>query len=97
MTEFFQTTHAAEALFDRYGIGSNNAIWRQALIDVTSRPRASLLLQIQPRNTTETHAVWMDSGDGTRIAVRVVYCPEMAMFLTALPPTETPRRRRHIV
>ena len=97
MTEFFQTTHAAEALFDRYGVVSNTTIWRQAFLDVTARPPASLLLQIQPRNGTETHAVWMDSGDGTRIAVRVVYCPDRALFITTLPAVETPRHRRSTV
>ena len=45
MTEFFQTTHAAEALFDRYGIGSNNAIWPQALI-VPSEDERQMLLQV---------------------------------------------------
>jgi hypothetical protein len=38
----------------------------------------------------------MVTGNGDRIAVRVVYAPSLSMFLTALPPTETPCGRWYL-
>ncbi len=78
MIEEFYTQHADDQMLERYHVTPSHIDWVNAFMDILER--RSLLLAKQ-QNGRERHLVKVG-----KTATIVIYCPEVALIITALPP-----------
>jgi len=83
----YASHHADDQMIARYGFGPSVEQWRKAFLDIVEG--RSLLARRS--ETREIHYVLMGSR-----AVRVVYSPHLALFITALPLGRKKRQMRRL-
>lgn len=75
----YATRHAYDQLYNRYKISATKRDWAQAFLDITGGN--AVLTHKNPQSKREQYIVKIQ-----QVAVLVIYEPDSATIITALPP-----------
>lgn len=78
------SAHADQRVFERYGIVTNGADWRQALLDITDTVLGLRIGAVRRSRQPDGKERWTIVMQGK--AVQVVYDPAAACIVTVLHP-----------